>query len=335
MPATTHSSTARASRSRCSSAGACITAVDAVVQGVVDNAYALVRPPGHHAIADKGWEAASSATWRSRSGMRRRHTASERIAVVDWDAHHGNGTQEAFYADPSVLTISLHQAQLLSARLGCAHEIGAGAGVGANINLPLPPGSGVGRVRGSLRARGDPALDDHRPELLVVACGFDSSGWDSHARLMLHSAAYRELTRAMLGVADRHAMRTARLLPRGRIRAGLRAVLWPRGARGARGVLDRRRRSLPADLRGIRLPGPAAAPGSGDRGGGACARAMLDAFCETVVPGVEGEPTRSDGRFGGRPRGARANVAGEPTLSSSNCSAPTSLPSGSRIERFG
>ena len=129
----------------------------------------------------------------------------ERIAIVDWDSHHGNGTQDAFYADPSVLTISLHQANCYPPDSGGATETGAREAVGANINLPLPPGSGVGAYEAAFERVVIPALDDHRPELVVVACGFDSSAWDSHARLMLHSAAYRDLTRAMLDVADRHA----------------------------------------------------------------------------------------------------------------------------------
>jgi acetoin utilization deacetylase AcuC-like enzyme len=187
------------------SAGACITAVDAVVDGVVDNAYALVRPPGHHAIADKGmggciFSNVAIAVRHAQEALR-----IERIAVVDWDSHHGNGTQDAFYADPSVLTISLHQANCYPPDSGAANETGGGEAVGANINLPLPPGSGVGAYEAAFERVVIPALDEHRPELLVVACGFDSSAWDSHARLMLHSAAYRDLTQAMLGVADRHA----------------------------------------------------------------------------------------------------------------------------------
>ncbi len=187
------------------SAGACITAVDAVIQGVVDNAYALVRPPGHHAIAEMGMGGCIFGNVAIAVRHAQEALGVGRVAVVDWDAHHGNGTQEVFYADPSVLTISLHQANCYPPDSGAAHEIGVGAAFGANINLPLPPGSGAGAYEAAFRRVVIPALDDHRPELLVVACGFDSSGWDSHARLMLHSAAYRELTQAMLDVADRHA----------------------------------------------------------------------------------------------------------------------------------
>ena len=125
-----------------------------------------------------------------------------RLAVVDWDAHHGNGTQVAFFEDPDVLTISLHQAGLLPAGVGQGR---GGTGVGTNINIPLPPGSGTGAFAAAFERVVVPALERHEPELVLVACGFDSSAWDAHARLMLHSTAYRELTRALLGVADRYA----------------------------------------------------------------------------------------------------------------------------------
>lgn len=186
-------------------AGACITAVDAVVGGAVENAYALVRPPGHHALADKGMGGCIFGNVAIAVRHAKEAHGIERIAVVDWDAHHGNGTQDAFYSDPSVLTISLHQAHCYPPESGATTETGTGAGVGANINVPLPPGSGVGAYEDAFERVVRPALDDHRPELLVIACGFDSCAWDSHARLMLHSAAYRELTRTMLGVAVRHA----------------------------------------------------------------------------------------------------------------------------------
>ncbi len=186
-------------------AGACVTAVEAVLQGVVDNAYALVRPPGHHALADKGMGGCIFGNAAIAVRHAQQALGVERIAVVDWDSHHGNGTQDVFYDDPSVLTISLHQANCYPPDSGAVEERGAGSGTGANINVPLPPGSGVGAYEAAFERVVVPALDGHRPELLVVACGFDASAWDSHARLMLHSRAYRELTRALLGVAERHA----------------------------------------------------------------------------------------------------------------------------------
>jgi acetoin utilization deacetylase AcuC-like enzyme len=186
-------------------AGGCLTAVDAVIEGRVDNAYALVRPPGHHALPDKGMggcifgnAALAALHARSAHGL-------ERLAVLDWDAHHGNGTQHAFFDDPSVLTVSLHQADCFPPGTGAVDEVGEGAGRGANVNVPLPPGSGTGAYDAAFEQVVLPALDRQRPELLIVSCGFDSSAWDPHARLMLHSAAYRRLTRSVLEVAARHA----------------------------------------------------------------------------------------------------------------------------------
>ncbi len=186
-------------------AGGCLVAVDAVAGGTVDNAYALVRPPGHHALPDKGMGGCLFGNTALAALHARAAHGLTRLAIVDWDAHHGNGTQAAFYDDPDVLTISLHQADCFPPRSGEVDERGAGAGLGANVNLPLPPGSGTGAFAAAFERVVVPALDRHEPELVLIACGFDSSAWDAHARLMLHSAAYRELTRAVLGVADRHA----------------------------------------------------------------------------------------------------------------------------------
>ncbi len=187
------------------SAGACITAVEQVATGALDNAYALVRPPGHHALADRGM----GGCIFSNVAIAVRHAQDalglERVAVVDWDAHHGNGTQDAFYDDPRVLTVSLHQSGCYPPGSGTAQETGDGAAVRTNVNVPLPPGSGVGAYEVAFERLILPALDAHRPELMIVACGFDSSGWETHARLMLHSEAYRGFTRDLLGIASAHA----------------------------------------------------------------------------------------------------------------------------------
>jgi acetoin utilization deacetylase AcuC-like enzyme len=186
-------------------AGACLTAVDAVAGGGVDNAYALVRPPGHHALAGNGMGGCLFANTALAAVHAREAHGLTRLAVVDWDAHHGNGTQAAFYEDGDVLTISLHQAGCFPPDSGGIEEVGAGSGRGANLNIPLPPGSGTGAFDAAFERVVVPALTAHEPELVLVACGFDSSAWDAHARLMLHSAAYRRLTRALLDVSDRSA----------------------------------------------------------------------------------------------------------------------------------
>lgn len=187
------------------SAGGAITAVEAVVAGTVDNAYALIRPPGHHAMPALGLGGCIFANTTIAARHAREALGVGRVAIVDWDAHHGNSQQHAFYEDPTVLTISLHQDGCYPPRSGGVEEVGEGAGRGANINIPLPPGSGAGAYEAAFERLVLPALEEHGPDLLIVACGFDSSAWDAHARLMLHSRAYRELTRSVLQSAERHA----------------------------------------------------------------------------------------------------------------------------------
>jgi len=187
------------------SAGACLTAVDGVLGGELDNAYALVRPPGHHALADHGMGGCFYANTALAAMHAQAAHGVERVAIVDWDAHHGNGTQAAFWDDPSVLTISLHQAGCFPPGSGAADELGGPGARGTNVNLPLPPGSGVGAFAAAFDQVVIPALERFAPGLVLIACGFDSCAWDSHARLMLHSESYRQLTGQLMGVADRHA----------------------------------------------------------------------------------------------------------------------------------
>jgi acetoin utilization deacetylase AcuC-like enzyme len=178
-----------------------MAACDAVLDGEIDNAYALVRPPGHHAVADEGiglcifGNVAIAAQHLRVRGL-------DRIAVVDWDVHHGNGTQEAFYGDPSILTISLHQANLqIGDTIGAVEERGEGEGEGYNLNVPLPPGSGRGAYMAAMERVVVPALRDFRPDFVLVASGLDANVFDPTARMMLFSDAYRDLTRALMDTA--------------------------------------------------------------------------------------------------------------------------------------
>jgi acetoin utilization deacetylase AcuC-like enzyme len=182
-------------------AGGLLEAIDRVVAGELDNAFVCCRPPGHHASAEQAMGfclfnsiAVAARYLQSRHGLRR-------IAIVDWDVHHGNGTQAAFYDDPSVLTISLHQDNCFPPGSGLIGETGSGAGEGYNINLPLPPGSGHGAYTSSFERVVLPALRAFRPELIVIASGFDASGMDPLGRQLLHSDSYRELTRVVMDVA--------------------------------------------------------------------------------------------------------------------------------------
>ncbi len=179
------------------SAGACITAVEQVATGALDNAYALVRPPGHHALADRGM----GGCIFSNVAIAVRHAQDalglERVAVVDWDAHHGNGTQDIFYDDPAVLYISTHQAPLYPGT-GNMAEIGRGAGRGFTLNVPLPPGVGDEGFWQVFSALVLPALDRFQPNLVLVSLGFDAHWADPLASLTLSLGGYDRLARNLI-----------------------------------------------------------------------------------------------------------------------------------------
>jgi acetoin utilization deacetylase AcuC-like enzyme len=186
------------------SAGGVLAALEAIMDGRVDNAYALVRPPGHHALADKGMGFCLLGNAAIAGFQALDHYGLERIAFVDWDVHHGNGTQSAFYDDPRALTISVHQDNCFPPDSGYRHERGSGAGEGFNINVPLPPGSGVGAYEAAWERVVIPALDAFRPQLIIVPSGFDAGAYDPLGRMQMHSDGYRSLAGKLMAAAQRH-----------------------------------------------------------------------------------------------------------------------------------
>jgi acetoin utilization deacetylase AcuC-like enzyme len=185
----------------CLSAGGVIAATDAVLDGRVRNAYALVRPPGHHAEADRGIGFCLFGNVAIAIAHARKALGVGRIATVDYDVHHGNGTQAAFYGEPDVLTLSIHQDRLFPVRGGGIDERGEGRGVGANINVPLPAGCGDEAYRYVFDRVVEPALRRFRPELIIVPSGFDAGGVDPLGRMMLSSEAYRFMAGRLVGLA--------------------------------------------------------------------------------------------------------------------------------------
>ncbi|MBL7252202.1 class II histone deacetylase [Alloalcanivorax marinus] len=176
-------------------AGGAIEMAKSVVGGEIDNGYALVNPPGHHAPRDAAMGFCIFNNSSVAAAYARHELGLERVAIVDWDVHHGNGTQDIWWEDPSVLTLSLHQHLCFPPESGYLHERGGGAGQGYNLNVPMPPGCGNGAYLHAMDTVVLPALRAYRPQLIIVGCGFDASIMDPLARMMVTSEGFRSMTR--------------------------------------------------------------------------------------------------------------------------------------------
>ena len=187
----------------CQSAGLAIAAVEDVASGEQRRAYALCRPPGHHAEADRGRGFCLLGNIPVAVMRARALGQAGRVAILDWDVHHGNGQQAAFYADPEVFTVSLHQAGNYPLDTGTFDEQGEGAGMGACLNLPLPPGCGLGAYDHAMTELVLPALEAFDPELIVVACGYDACAKDPLGKMLLNSAAFARMTAQVRDLAER------------------------------------------------------------------------------------------------------------------------------------
>ena len=184
--------------------GGVLESVDAVLTGQVNNAYVLCRPPGHHANANDTYGFCLLANGVLGVEHARQVHGVERIAVVDWDVHHGNSAETAFYDDPNILTISIHQDNLFPPERGKTTDLGNGKGLGANLNIPMPAGSGSAAYRSAFDKVIVPALQKFQPDMIFVASGFDASAMDPLGHMMLSSDDYRYMARSLLDVADSH-----------------------------------------------------------------------------------------------------------------------------------
>ncbi len=176
------------------SAGLAKAALFSVLEGRAQNAYALSRPPGHHCLPDfpNGFCLLANIAIAIKAALAQGLT--QRVAVIDWDVHHGNGTEAIFYDRPEVLTISLHQERNYPLDTGDTKDRGTGAGVGANINIPLPPGTGHLSYIEVMERVVLPALHAFRPDAIVVACGYDAAALDPLSRTMATAETFRTLT---------------------------------------------------------------------------------------------------------------------------------------------
>jgi acetoin utilization deacetylase AcuC-like enzyme len=182
------------------SAGASLAAVDEVARGRLENAFVATRPPGHHASSDRAMgfcsinHVAVAARFLQWKGL------AERVAILDWDVHHGNGTQEIFYEDPSVYYVSLHQAPFYPGT-GGANERGAGAGEGRTLNSPLPAGTGRTTYLAHLRDAIARVKSSFHPDFILVSAGFDALAGDPLGGMLLEPEDFHRITREVIGWA--------------------------------------------------------------------------------------------------------------------------------------
>jgi acetoin utilization deacetylase AcuC-like enzyme len=185
------------------SAGSVLTCVERVLAGEAERAYAIGRRSGHHASRETGYgfcifnNVAVAAAAARRGGV-------ERLAIVDVDAHHGNGTEAIFYDDPAVLTISLHEDRMFPLETGGAEARGGPGAEGANLNLPLAPGTGDAGYLYAFDRLVVPALDEFRPELLLVVAGVDASMYDPLSTLALTAGGFAQVAERLVAAAERH-----------------------------------------------------------------------------------------------------------------------------------
>jgi acetoin utilization deacetylase AcuC-like enzyme len=181
-------------------AGAVTAAIDAVLTKKVDAAFCAVRPPGHHAERDRamGFCLFNNVAVGARYAQRAHRI--ERVAILDWDVHHGNGTQHIFEEDPTVFYISLHQYPFYPGT-GARDERGIGDGEGFTLNIPLPAGTGEARYLEAFDGEIVPALQQFRPSLLIISAGFDAHKDDPLGGMRLTEESFAKMTEKVTGVA--------------------------------------------------------------------------------------------------------------------------------------
>ncbi|MBL8175875.1 MAG: histone deacetylase [Bryobacterales bacterium] len=183
-------------------AGGVCAAVDAVVTGKAKNAFCAVRPPGHHATPARGMGFCvfNNIAVGARYAQKRHHVA--RVLIADWDVHHGNGTQDIFYEDGSVLFLSTHQHPWYPGS-GMPEERGEGKGEGRIHNFPFPAGAGRSEILPVFQKHLSEAAAAFRPDLVMISAGFDSRAGDPLGRFRLTDTDFRDMTLAMMEIADR------------------------------------------------------------------------------------------------------------------------------------
>jgi acetoin utilization deacetylase AcuC-like enzyme len=183
-------------------AGGAMNAIGAVLDGKVRNVYALLRPPGHHALKNRAIGFCIFANAAIAAHYARRVYGLERIMIVDWDVHHGNGTQDAFYQDSKVLFVSLHQHNWYPKLSGELEQVGSGAGAGYTVNIPLPAGTGDRGYCAAFEQLVVPLGLQFRPQLIIISAGQDANWLDPLAQMMMTMAGFRKLSESLVGLAE-------------------------------------------------------------------------------------------------------------------------------------
>ncbi len=205
-------------------AGGYLRLLETILAGDVDNGFAFVRPSGHHAETDRAMgfclfnNVAIGARWLRARGV-------GRILIVDWDVHHGNGTQDSFYDDPETLYVSTHQYPFYPGT-GAANEVGRGVAAGRTLNVPLPAGCGDDESVAAFTDLIAPVADQFRPEIVLISAGFDADYRDPLAGMQATDAGFRAMTRVLMRVAEAHAAgRVAAILEGGYDLGALRSAI--------------------------------------------------------------------------------------------------------------
>jgi len=184
-------------------AGGVLEAIEAVLQGKIDNAFALVRPPGHHAESNRamGFCIFNNIAVGAKYAMKIH--GMERILIIDWDVHHGNGTQNTFYEDPEVLYFSTHRYGFFYPGTGAPAEVGSGKGEGFTVNVPMSPGSGDAEYGNVFHHILRPIALSYEPQLILVSAGFDTYSRDPLGGMGMTERGYARLTNIIMDMAER------------------------------------------------------------------------------------------------------------------------------------
>ena len=184
-------------------AGAPLTAIDALFAGRADHAFCCMRPPGHHAEVEQIMGFCFFNNAAVAAHYLRAECGCDKVAIIDWDVHHGNGTQHIFEADGSVFFCSIHQSPLYPGT-GAADERGLGAGRGQTLNIPVPAGSTDADYLRHFADTIIPAIDQFQPDFILLSAGFDAHRSDPLGQVLLSAEGYGELTKLVLQLAIRH-----------------------------------------------------------------------------------------------------------------------------------